>query len=78
MTNNLVGTMKINHTLDDTTQNFRSYRAYLFLSDGTLNIINRKPCLDRVAADEVRATLGDVKAMGAGSSLTESEDGVVY
>lgn len=70
--------MKINHTLDATTQNFRSFRAYLFLSDGTLNIINRKPCLGRVAADEARVTLADVKAMGAGRSLIESEDGDVY
>lgn len=78
MTNNLINTLKINHSLDETTQNFMGFKSYLFLNEGTLHVVNRRPCLDKTATADQSVCLSEVKAMGAGSSLTECEDGVVY
>ena len=51
LSNNLIASMKINHSLDETTQNFQSFKAYLFLEDDVLTIVNRKPCIGKTPED---------------------------
>ena len=86
LSNNLINTLKINHTLDETLQNCQSYKAYLFLNDGMLNIINRKPCLDKTASAESKVSLSEMKALANNrnslaatiQSKVECENGIVY
>ena len=83
LSNNLITSMKINHSLDETTQNFQSFKAYLFLEDDVLTIVNRKPCIGKTPEDfslegDVVQSLESVKAMVVGSQLVESENGLVY